>query len=44
LALETLTKKYNLLLEQKNERESRKKAERQEKAKQQRLAKKAENK
>ena len=44
LALETLTKKYDLLLEQKSERESRKKAERQEKAKQQRLAKKAETK
>lgn len=44
LALETLAKKYNLLLEQKNERETRKKAERQEKAKQQRLAKKAANK
>nr|MBO4517797.1 hypothetical protein [Clostridia bacterium] len=40
LALETLDKKYNLLLEQKNERESQKKAERQEKAKQKRLSQK----
>lgn len=41
LALETLDKKYNLLLEQKAERENQRKAERQEKAKQRRLAKKA---
>ena len=41
LAVETLDKKYDLLLEQKNERETQKKAERQEKAKQKRLEKKA---
>lgn len=40
LALETLDKKYNLLLEQKNERESQRKAERQAKAKQKRLSQK----
>lgn len=41
LALETLEKKYNLLLEQKAERENQRKAERQAKAKQKRLSKKA---
>ena len=41
LALETLDKKYNLLLEQKAERESQRKAERQAKTKQKRRSKKA---
>ena len=43
LALETLDRKYNLLLEQKAERENQRKKERQEKSKQKRLAKQGKN-
>ena len=43
LALETLNKKYDLLVEQKEERENQRKQERLEKARQKRLEKKGEN-